>query len=101
MEPRDRESTFARLNQARQTLELPERTSIRQIRDKYHELSRIWHPDHCRDKPEVCHEMQQKINEAYAVLMDYCSSYQYSFRREDVEEYPSGEDFWWEHFGEF
>ncbi|MFH1070009.1 MAG: hypothetical protein V1794_10365 [Candidatus Glassbacteria bacterium] len=51
MKARDRESTFDRLERARRTLELPDRASIRQIRAKYHELSGVWHPDHCRDRP--------------------------------------------------
>jgi DnaJ-class molecular chaperone len=101
MKPLKRENLFEQLNRARRTLELPDRASIKQIKDKYRELSKIWHPDHCMDAPEKCRQMQQRLNEAYAVLMNYCSSFQYSFRKEDVEAYSSGEDFWWKHFGEF
>ena len=101
MEPVKRENLFERLDRARRTLELPDRASITQIKDKYRELSRVWHPDHCREAPEKCHQMQQRLNEAYSLLMDYCSGFQYSFRKEDVESYPTGEDFWWKHFGEF
>ena len=100
MEPLKRENLFEQLDAARRTLELPDRASIKQIKDKYRELSKIWHPDHGRDMPEKCREMQQRLNEAYAELMDYCSSFQYSFRKEDVETYLTGEDFWWKHFGE-
>ena len=101
MEPVKRENLFEQLDSARRTLELPDRASIKQIKDKYRELSRVWHPDRCRDAPEKCRQMQQRLNEAYALLMDYCSDFQYSFRKEDVEAYPNGEDFWWKHFGEF
>ena len=95
------QSLFEQLERARKQLELPEIATINQIKDKYRELSRKWHPDHCRDDPEKCHEMQQQLNAAYHTLMNYCSNYQYSFRREDVEKFPSGEDLWWERFGQF
>ena len=91
---------FEKVDAARRTLELPERASIRQIREKYHELSRVWHPDLNREDPDKAHQVQQRLNEANEVLMEYCSDFVYSFRREDVEAYPTGEDFWWKHFGE-
>ncbi|HUU27780.1 MAG TPA: J domain-containing protein [archaeon] len=92
-------SVFEQLDQARKTLQLPERASIKKIKEKYRELSKIWHPDLCKKDPEACRQMQQRLNEAYAILIDYCSSFEYSFRKEDVEAHPTGEDFWWEHFG--
>ena len=95
------ESVFDRLDRARKTLGLPERASLEKIKKSYRELSKLWHPDHCKETPEKCQHMQQRLNEAYAVLMDYCNNYEYSFRREDVEACPEGEDFWWQHFGEF
>lgn len=100
MNQRDRESLFQRLERARLALGLPDRASISQIRGRYRELSKHWHPDHCREDPELCKQRQAEINAAYDTLMDYCNNYQYSFREEDIEQYPSGEDFWWKHFGE-
>ena len=94
-------SLFEQLDWARKRLELPESANINQIKEKYRELSKKWHPDHCKDDPEKCHEIQQQLNTAYHTLMNYCSSYHYSFRREDVEKFPSGEDLWWERFGQF
>ena len=46
-------------------------------------------------------EMGEELNEAYRTLMSYCAGFEYSFRREDIQNFQDGEDFWWEHFGEF
>ncbi|MEA1997388.1 MAG: J domain-containing protein [Gemmatimonadota bacterium] len=100
MNRQKRESLFERLNRARSVLELPERVSIKRIKEQYRELSKTWHPDICKEKPAACQRMQQRLNEAYSVLMGFCNNYEYSFRREDVEKYPTGEDFWWEHYGD-
>ena len=100
--PRSREkSLFEQLDWARKRLELPESANINLIKEQYRELSKKWHPDRCREDPDKCHEMQQQLNTAYHTLMNYCNSYRYSFRREDVEKFPTGEDLWWERFGQF
>ena len=109
MKPSGRESLFDKIDQARKTLGLPMRANISQIRDKYRELSKTWHPDLNQQpgpesppvqQPEMQHQkMQQNINAAYKVLMDYCGAFQFSFEQQDIRENPSGEDFWWEHFG--
>ena len=101
MKPRERESVFSKIDRARKTLDLPERASVKMIREHYHELSRQWHPDLCRENPEMAGQKQQQINEAYQTLMEYCAGFEYSFRREDIQSYQCGEEFWWEHFGQF
>ena len=101
MSPPPGKSLFEQLDQARKTLDLPEISTINQIKHKYRELSKQWHPDRCRQDPVKGHEMQQRLNSAYQTLMSYCNNYEYSFRKEDVEKYPAGEDFWWERFGQF
>ena len=101
MDIRERQTSFQRLEAARKVLGLPDRASLHQIRERYRELSKRWHPDLCREDPETCKGKQAELNAAYDILMNYCNNYQYSFREEDVEQYPSGEDFWWKHFGEF
>ncbi|MCE5272592.1 J domain-containing protein [bacterium] len=99
MSDAERESLFDRLDHARRTLELPDRVSLAQIRQRYRELSRRWHPDLCPDDPELCKQKQAELNAAYGTLTDFCNNFQYSLRREDVEQYAGGEDFWWRHFG--
>ena len=101
MQPREPESAFDRIDKARKILDLPERASVRQIREHYHDLSRRWHPDLNREYSDPAGEKQQAINEAYRTLMDYCAGFEYSFRREDIQNFQSGEEFWWEHFGQF
>jgi DnaJ-class molecular chaperone len=101
MQPRERESAFEKIDKARKLLGLPERASVKTIRERYHELSRQWHPDLNQANPQPAGEQQQRINEAYRTLMDYCAGFEYSFRREDIQNFQSGEEFWWEHFGQF
>ena len=100
MKSRERESAFEKIDRARRLLDLSERASVKQIRERYHQLSRRWHPDLNQKEPELSDRKQQELNEAYHTLMDYCAGYEYSFRREDIQNYQSGEEFWWEHFGE-
>lgn len=100
MKPIERESAFDRIDRARKILGLPECTSVKSIRKQYHELSRQWHPDLNRNNPDKTREKQQEINQAYQTLMEYCAGFEYSFRREDIQSYQSGEEFWWEHFGQ-
>lgn len=99
-----KERLFDKIDKARRTLDLPEVATINMIKDKYRELSRRWHPDQCRgdeNEEKKSHEMQQQINEAYSILMSYCNSYEYSFTREDIERFPSGDEFWWDRFNPF
>ncbi len=100
MKPHERESASERIDRARKILSLPERASVKVIRESYHKLSRRWHPDLSRDNPDIAREKQQEINEAYQTLMEYCAGFEYSFRKEDIQNFQSGEEFWWEHFGQ-
>jgi hypothetical protein len=75
--------------------------SLNDIRTRYHEQIKKWHPDTSRDDPDESHRKTILMNEAYNLLVDYCMNYRFSFRKEDIcnniGKNPA--DFWMERFG--
>lgn len=92
---------YARLKAARKLLSLPESVAMAEIRTRYREAVKEWHPDR---NPEgdraVCEEKTARIHEAYQELMGYCEEYRISFAEEDVARYLSGEEWWRHRFGQ-
>ena len=85
--------------EAKELLNLPERASMEEIKINYKKLIKQWHPDKCKENVETCNEMTKKINSAYQTAIDYCNQYKYSFEVEEIKRYLSGEDWWFERFG--
>ena len=76
---------FNEINDARKVLGLGQRASIKEIKDAFRRKSLIYHPDKCREKDEnICRDEFDKVKKAYEVLMEYCYSYRFSFKKEDV-----------------
>ena len=59
-----------------------------------------WHPDTCSEGREACEEMSRKITDAYRILLDYCSNYEYSFAKDEVEKYLSDTEWWRNRYGD-
>lgn len=86
----DNDISFKQIDEARKTLGLGESATLREIKREYRDLSKKYHPDQCKKKAvEEYGKKMRKINDAYAILMRYCESYRYSFRREDVADFHS------------
>jgi DnaJ-class molecular chaperone len=85
-------------------LGLPERASLKAIKDRRRDLMARWHPDACQDQPEeLCKEMAQRINRAYEIVLSYCESYEYPFGEEELKREKAGgsyERWWQERFGD-
>jgi preprotein translocase subunit Sec63 len=96
------EVTPAALWEAAEVLGIPEHASLNEIRQKYHEQIKKWHPDVSHQDAVLSHEMTIRIKAAYDLLVDYCTNHVFSFRIEDLardlEQSPA--DFWMERFGE-
>jgi len=94
--------TPAALKAAAEVLGIPEHASLNEIRQKYHEQIKVWHPDVSKQDPAVSHEMTIRLKKAYDLLVDYCMNHTFSFRIEDLardlEQSPS--DYWMERFGD-
>ena len=79
---------FAEVDKARKILGLSEEATLKEIKTAYRALSQRYHPDKqggTSDKDRV----MKGINWSYQILMEYCSSYRFSFRETDVSRvYP-------------
>jgi len=90
---------YQKIKQARIMLELPERATMEEIKFSYRTLIRKWHPDKCDSSREKCKEMTVKIISAYRIINEYCKKYKFSFAKEEVNNYLSAEEWWFERFG--
>ncbi|MBN2297983.1 MAG: J domain-containing protein [Deltaproteobacteria bacterium] len=91
---------YREITEARRLLQLPEYATMEEIKDQYRQLLNRWHPDKCTHDKDRCKEMTTKIIAAYEIITAYCSRYKYSFSREEVAKYLSGQDWWLERFGD-
>jgi DnaJ-class molecular chaperone len=90
---------YHQITEARKLLELPERASMKEIKSNYRKLIRKWHPDKCSENSEQCNEMTKKLNAAYNIIITYCNQYKFPFTKEEVKNYSSVEEWWFDRFG--
>ena len=86
-------ASFDEIDGARKLLGLSESATLREIRAAYRRLANRYHPDkHSGTSVDEAGETMKRLNAAYKLLTDYCASYKYSFREEDVARaYPQDE----------
>jgi len=71
---------YRQLREAMEVFGLVDRATLAQIRGRYRELVKAHHPDQgCATDPEAI----RAVNNAYAILMEYCNSYHYCFSEEE------------------
>lgn len=96
------EITAEALCEAAKLLGIGNHASLNEIRSRYHERIREWHPDVSQNDPAASHEMMIRLKRAYDLLLDYCMNHSFSFRKEDLardlEQAPA--DVWMERFGD-
>jgi DnaJ-class molecular chaperone len=90
---------YQEITEARKLLGLSERATMKEIKSNYRALIAKWHPDRCSEDKEQCNEMTRKIIAAYKTIMNYCNQYEYSFSEEEVRNYLSKDEWWFERFG--
>jgi DnaJ-class molecular chaperone len=76
-------------------LGLRETSTLKEIKQKYKNLMKEWHPDKHKDDPEKANKMSSQINEAYEVIMDYCSNYEFSFDEDHIKKVSYTPEEWW------
>ncbi len=77
---------YSELRAALDEFSFPERVSLRQVKERYRELVRYYHPD---SGPESDPEKIQRINEAYRILRSYFHEYLFNCSRSEfLEQYP-------------
>jgi preprotein translocase subunit Sec63 len=90
---------YEEITKARQILGLYEFATLKDIKDKYRELLKEWHPDLCMENEDSRKEKTIEIIKAYRTIMNYCEHYRFSFSRGEIEKYISAEEFWAKRFG--
>jgi len=78
---------FEQIDHVRKVLGLGESATLREIKGAYRELTKKHHPDLSRKNKSG--EKMKEINKAYKLLMDYCESYRFSFKKKEVEDFYS------------
>ncbi|OGW47787.1 MAG: molecular chaperone DnaJ [Nitrospirae bacterium RBG_13_41_22] len=90
---------YEEITKARTTLELNEFATLKDIKNKYRELLKEWHPDLCKENEDIRKVKTIEIINAYRTIMNYCEQYRFSFSKEEIEKYISPEELWTKRFG--
>jgi preprotein translocase subunit Sec63 len=88
----------ADIDRARRLLGLGELASIAEIKTAYRQMCKRWHPDVSQDEATANPTMKD-INAAYKLLLNYCETYRFSFRPEEVESFDP-DRWWYQRFGD-
>ncbi|SMC10085.1 J domain-containing protein [Nitratiruptor tergarcus] len=67
------------IHEALETLGLPPMVSYKEIKERYRELSKRYHPDRGDES-----EKMAQINHAYEILKNYIENYKFSFSQEEI-----------------
>jgi len=82
-------ASFEDIDKARRLLGLGEFASLKDIKRAYRKKAFVYHPDKSPGQNDQGEQMMKNINQAYKLLMEYCSRYEYSFKEENVSRaYP-------------
>lgn len=80
-------TNFKEIDAARKVLKLGESATLQEIRNAYRKLVLEYHPDRSESKNKKdSEEMFKKITAAYDIIMAYCATYRYSFKKEVVQD---------------
>lgn len=89
-------SSFDQLIKAKTLLGLHDKATLSEIKLRYKNLMKQWHPDKHKEDIEAATKMSANINEAYTLILDYCNSYEYRFDEEYLSEMTLSPQEWWE-----
>lgn len=90
---------YDEITRARKTLNINESESLKNIKEKFKNLIKKYHPDVCKKDKESCKQKSIEIIKAYEIIMNYCNNYKFSFNKEEVNKYLSPKETWKERFG--
>ncbi len=87
--------SFDKLIKAKTLLGLSDKATLAEIKTRYKSMMQQWHPDKHPTDQSTAHEMSTQINEAYATLLEYCSTYEYNFSEEFLQTKTLTPQEWW------
>ncbi len=76
-------ANFDEIDRVRRLLELGEAATLKDIKRAYRQKAFQHHPDTGKSEQQG-EETMKELNCAYRQLMEYCDTYSYSFKEEDV-----------------
>jgi len=80
---------------AKTLLGLRESSSIKEIKNKYKNLMKKWHPDKHTQNPDKATQMSMQINDAYETVLEYCNNYEYPLDEETIKKATYSPSEWW------
>lgn len=72
-------SKYEELTRAREFMKLPPLITLKELKKRYRELSKEFHPDRGGSL-----EMMQKLSESYKILSDYIENFRFKFSEEEI-----------------
>lgn len=87
--------SFDTLIKAKTLLGLSDKATLSDIKSRYKNMMRDWHPDVHPNDIETAHTMSTQINAAYALLLEYCSQYEFNFDEDHLREKTLTPQEWW------
>jgi DnaJ-class molecular chaperone len=87
--------SFDTLIKAKTLLGLSDKATLSEIKTRYKTMMKQWHPDKHQDDHDTAHTMSTQINEAYATVLEYCSTYEYNFDEEFLQNKTLTPQEWW------
>lgn len=87
--------SFEQIIKAKTLLGLREKSTLTEIKLKYKNLMKKWHPDKHKDNINQATAMSAQINEAYNIILNYCNSYEFSFDEDDIKRSSFTPQEWW------
>ncbi len=76
-------------------LGLREKSTLKEIKQKYKMLMKKWHPDKHPDEIQKATKMSAQINEAYKTILEYCTNYEYPLDEESIKQATYTPEEWW------
>jgi len=76
---------FETVDKARKILGLGEEADREEVKNKYKDLMKKYHPDKTSPDNKEYLEKAKMVNWAYQIITSYCDEYRFSFCREEVE----------------
>lgn len=81
---------------AKTLLGLHDKATLSEIKTRYKNLMKRWHPDKHKDDIEIATKMSSDINGAYSLILQYCDNYEYRFDEEYLQNMTLSPQEWWE-----